>query len=308
MLKEIKSYFSEIKMKKERKNSIFEMLDIKFSEQEKQVYDLLIAAHSIEKRMCILNERSDKKFILKLVSNLMLLLHNGYNPTCYEIAESTSILYHVCKECNFEEEVNKLKTVIDEYSIPSVAVGLKDCSSVQENDALKEFISTRRSIRWFEDKLVPVGIIKEVVSLANTAPSACNRQPNKVYYSTTKEGNDLMRTCVPDRLVSKNIYNFFVVTGNRKLFKNAEVMQIYVNGGIFVNSLLLSLHAYGLGACAFQCPINLNPRLKKVLSIDENEDIICFIGYGYTDTSKQILCATRRNVDEVAREIKYGRK
>ena len=42
---------------------------------------------------------------------------------------------------------------------------------------VKEAIATRRSIRWYDGRKIPAGIISEVLDAARRAPSGCNAQP-----------------------------------------------------------------------------------------------------------------------------------
>ena len=65
--------------------------------------------------------------------------------------------------------------------------------------ALKELIKSRYSVRSFTDEMVSVKKLKEVLNIANSAPSGGNIQPWKVYVVT---GN------TKDKLISKALYNF----------------------------------------------------------------------------------------------------
>lgn len=46
---------------------------------------------------------------------------------------------------------------------------------------VKEAIEARRSIRWYDGKKVPAGVISEVLDAARRAPSGCNAQPWRFY-------------------------------------------------------------------------------------------------------------------------------
>lgn len=102
-----------------------------------------------------------------------------------------------------------------------------------------------------------------------------------------------------------HIANFMIVSCNRKDFNQNELLQCYINGGIFLQSLLLSIHAYGLGSIPFQCPISLNsnPRFHLVTGLTNDDIVIAIVGFGVIDYSKPILCAERKEVSEISQQI-----
>lgn len=169
-------------------------------------------------------------------------------------------------------------------------------------EQIKKFICSRHSIRSFRNEVVDIDILQKAVALSQHAPSACNRQPVKVYLT-----NDLHKVREIDILIPGNkgfegeIPNWAILTANRNMFGNSELLQWYVNGGIYLAYFVEALHAYKLGSCIFQIPaVHQNtPRLRAVASIPEQEVIIAAVGFGYPKSSNKILATARRPVDEV---------
>ena len=64
---------------------------------------------------------------------------------------------------------------------------------------LKELIKSRYSVRSFTDEMVGIEKIKEILDIANSAPSGGNIQPWKVYVVTGNSKN---------KLTSKALHNF----------------------------------------------------------------------------------------------------
>lgn len=54
-------------------------------------------------------------------------------------------------------------------------------------DNFKDFALSRHSIRWYSDEIVPNEDVIKAIHLAQTAPSACNRQEIKVYVIASEE-------------------------------------------------------------------------------------------------------------------------
>ena len=86
----------------------------------------------------------------------------------------------------------------------------------------------------------------------------------------------------PDKNVTKDIYNYLIVTVNKSLFSNSEVLWPWINAGIFLQSLIMAIHAKGLGACIFgnMKYSTTDNNFRKLARIPDNEDIVAYIGFG----------------------------
>lgn len=132
-------------------------------------------------------------------------------------------------------------------------------------------------------------------------PSSCNRQPWLVYYSENKD----LGIYKPDPAVSKDIHNFLIVTVNNSLFSQNELFQSWINGGIFLNSIIMAIHARGMGACLFQEIKNSEhcKKIKRLADIPESQDIVALIGFGYLLDNYKIIDTHRKRVEDVL--VKY---
>lgn len=162
----------------------------------------------------------------------------------------------------------------------------------------EEFIKTRHSIRFTSDEVIPKSEIKEVISVAQKCPSACNRQSTLVYYSQDFAS---LRWLLPDPLISKDIKNFLIVCVNKSYYSSNELYLPWIDGGIFLESLILSLHAKEIGTCVFKYLKNSNryKKLKIILNIPKNIDIVAFVGYGRLKDEYPVINTHRKDVEEV---------
>ncbi len=139
--------------------------------------------------------------------------------------------------------------------------------------------------------------------MALKCPSSGNRQPWKVYYTTNQQLYDRIRV---NNYVSKDIYNFLIVTMTPQLFSKGEqaAQQPMLNAGIFLHSLVMSIHAFGMGSCLFQMIRTDNSesqyqRTKITANIPDNEDIVAMIGFGYLKEEYAIIDTHRKDIDEI---------
>src|SRR5690606_35481775 len=81
----------------------------------------------------------------------------------------------------FRSHVGPVSDVVDKelaesYS-PYPHKDLPECSVNFEQ--LETLFTRRRSVRWYQDKIVPFDLVQKAANIATLAPSACNRQPYK---------------------------------------------------------------------------------------------------------------------------------
>ena len=146
-------------------------------------------------------------------------------------------------------------------------------------------------------------MIYDIVRDALYCPSACNRQPFKVYFSDTPETVNRIVKSIIDGFVSPYVHDALIVTCDRSLLLPHELNdQEYVNGGIFLGYLVMSIHAHGLASCLFQfLRVNQNQeKIREEFGISPSEVISAFIGIGEPEDEVLCACAQRRSVEEVA--------
>ena len=191
-----------------------------------------------------------------------------------------------------------------------------------------EVMNTRRSIRKFTDATVSEKDIREIVSLAAKAPSACNCQSYKfIAVRDRKKLVELAKLCEnyidefyaganeefilshkkQTTFFSKAPLVFFVLSGSfsyhdvrveefyiKKGFSSYEMLcdmgfPITLSVGAAVENLLLAAHAKGLGACFMIDPIPARERLQKALGVEERLMAVVPVGYpAYTPQEKTL--------------------
>ena len=212
------------------------------------------------------------------------------------------------ERARFEEQLNRFEGI--EYSdfIKAAEDMVSGASFINKEYLLEkshaqfaDLAKNRHSIRAFSNEEITREELMRVIKTASYAPSACNRQPVKVYTSLDADKNNTISKYVPGNKGFENdVPYYMIVTSNREYFGNSEFCQWFVNGGIALAYITLSMFSEGIGSCIFQWPSNYpgERELKKLSGISEAESICGIIGYGKLPEKVKVIGACRKPVDD----------
>lgn len=180
----------------------------------------------------------------------------------------------------------------------------------KENEHInfKELAMNRYSIRDFnQNATVKMEDIYEAIDISIKSPSVCNRQPSRVKIITNKKiiskvlelqggfgGYEL-----PDKLI--------LITSDLTVFlRSQERNQSYIDGGLFSMSLLYALEYKGIGACPLSTniPEEKNGRIREILNIPDNENLIMFIVCGIMENQVKCPKSYRMPSNEITQVIR----
>lgn len=100
----------------------------------------------------------------------------------------------------------------------------------------------------------------------------------------------------------RNINKLLVVTTDLDTFSGpGERNQCFIDGGIFLMSLVLSLSYVGLGSCILNWSVNFNKDIliRKLMKIGKSENIIAFVAVGHLPDKVKVALSIRRKVSEI---------
>jgi len=212
--------------------------------------------------------------------------------------------------------INKVKDVIDFISNLDIDVedGLSGTVHIQSTrhteeafNSLKDIAISRHSIRDFSDASIDPSLILQAISIAQRAPSACNRQAVK-YYIVDKTHFETIQEWLGD-IGYFGDYGFdklIIVTGVITAHNEYETFQHLVSPGIAVGYLLLSLEALNIGACVMQRHIFFEPKWEAVcekLMIPKDEQCFCLIGCGEKKKEYNVPRSARLPIEYIARIV-----
>ena len=286
----------------------------KEASEERKRFELTVSVHSLEKGLSFKNKKKGfgEEKAKRLVMMLERYIQNGYDTDDYSVYETVAILkaYLTYKE-SAKESIPDLESRLD-WCVSKIDISKNYCKAGfielninailwKDPHIIENFFHSTHSIRNY-DKLhsVEENTIKEIIRLARSAPSACNRQSVHVYYTMERKKNELISDIVPGNNGFNNeIGNFLIVTSSKTFFGLGEYNQWYVDGGIFLAYLRLSIHALGLGSCTFQWTRTADERrLRQLCQIPLRESIIAIVGVGYLSNISYCIHSQRKAVDE----------
>lgn len=288
---------------------IFVCLD--FNKQKSLEAKLLLAVHSIEKGLGISNTRNEfgKRNIEILQKAIICFEKQKFNKNNFAYLSALNILntyinYHLDKNIH-DKYIENLISFLKERNFQNIPTGYKIITNQTTNNDYLNLIKNRHSIRSFNTGNIKEETIINCIKLAQTAPSACNRQTVKVYYTLNNEKIKTIENLMAGNKGFSNVNNYLVITSDISAYTYWENGQWMTNAGIFIYSLVLALEYYDIGNCILQWIDNIKKDkiLRKLLNIPHNEHIVASIAIGQKLPKYKVLCAARKNIDDILVKI-----
>ena len=164
------------------------------------------------------------------------------------------------------------------------------------------FAASRHVVRHFAGT-VSRETVEEAVSLALTAPSACNRQHARVHVIDDPALRDrLFAVQGGTRGFGADADKVIVVTADLSAVRWAwERHDCYVNGGIFVMNLCYALHYLGVAHCILHWSVSpkVDREAHRFLGIPANEAIVQVLACGMPPEEFDIASSPRLSVSDV---------
>ena len=142
-------------------------------------------------------------------------------------------------------------------------------------------IFNRVSVRQFEDKEVPNGLIVKILRAAMAAPSAVNQQPWEFYVTTDKELISKLSQVTPYATPAKNAPVVIIPcyrTNNLAVPEMAQIDMAIAAENILLEAEELGLGAVMLGIAPFEDRMK---AVEKILNLPENFRAFTIIPVGY---------------------------
>ena len=167
----------------------------------------------------------------------------------------------------------------------------------QTND-FAEFAQSRHSVRWFDESPVDMDKLMAAIKLAQTAPSACNRQATRVKIVESHEHKKLCYSMQNgNRGFGDKADKWLLITSELGDWSHNYPWDPYLDAGIFTMNLLYALHYYGIVACTLNAHLSIEQReeLQQKLGYPESEVPVVFIAIG--NPSKEFMVPKSRHLN-----------
>lgn len=279
----------------------------------KRYYKLLIEAHAVEKGLSLANPRD--LFGLAKVRFLMRELK------LYDMARSPFPAEMTLGVLRTYVQVHRAKGVenaildeIEDFTASFLADnqvdlrgGLRHFEAAYDPESLRpaEFLSSRFSNRIVDSEPLDLKAIEQAVSIAQTAPSQCNRQASQAHFFQDREQiSKLLALQSGASGFSETVGNLFVISCDLPAWGGAQQRnQLYVDGSLFAMALIYALHAQGIATCPLNLAVtNRKERAIKIAGkIPAGQRLIMMIAVGrpHTESGLKAAASPRRSLTEV---------
>lgn len=278
---------------------------------------LLFFYHKIEKGLCMPGKK--RLFALEVIPQVVQLLKTwestgkSVRDPIYVGAINSLRSYNDLIHKEELDPEGKISVFVSDFlasrsevsavALTPITIAKSQLDATVSYDEFRRLCELRRSFREFSDQSVPDDVIRRAVELAQLSPSACNRQPCKVYVIKDKE--------VQQALLSHQNGNagfghlapiVMVLTADASHFFGAiERHQPYVDGGLFSMSLLYALQVQGLVSCCLNWCVtpNSDAKVHNLLTLPDSERVVMFILAGYPIAETVVPKSHRKSVESV---------
>lgn len=253
-------------------------------------------------------------YIGETVDCFALCLHNNAIAVA-ELKWAQDVLAHYFNVVSLTPVIEKAKAAFELLPLASndatplcipYAFSQKNVSTI-DTESLHLLFKQRRSVRWFQDKIVDSKLIEQAVEMASQAPSACNRQPFQ-FYTFTDPANAAKIAAIPmgTKGFAENIPALIVIVGDLSAYpKERDRHVIYIDGGLVAMQLMLAFESLGLSTCPINWPdIEIyEKQMDKALRLEKHQRPIMLMAVGYGDNCGGIPYSQKKNAEQLIKEM-----
>lgn len=115
-------------------------------------------------------------------------------------------------------------------------------------EQIENVIRNRRSVRSFENKIIPLKILEKLAEIMAWAPTSCNRQPAKIFI--TQNPNKVLtclNQCAGATCIGEVVPCFISVCGDCRFYQDFRDRTLpIIDVSLGLQNLLLLAHSYGI--------------------------------------------------------------
>ena len=156
----------------------------------------------------------------------------------------------------------------------------------------KTVIESRESVRKYSNQKPNEEQVKFILEAGRMAPTAFNKQPQRIYILKSEEALQKMDSVHPCRYGAPMV---ILVCADKDAASNFQGGNSYLmDGTIVATHMMLAATDIGLDTC--WAGVNDVEQTQKVFNLQENIYPICFLDLGYrSDDFKSLLGNKKRN-------------
>lgn len=278
---------------------------------------LLFYYHKIEKGLCMPGKH--RLFGLEVIPQIVDLVttwesadYSRSDPVYLGALNSLSAYVRCLKVENLDPD-DKIQSTVSEFlerrgfskmnADTPIVIGQHQLHGVVPFEKLKQLYEVRRSARDFDSNPVSAELVKNAVEAAQLSPSACNRQPCKVYAIENENLKSILLSHQNGNAGFGHLAPLLlVITADADHFFGAiERHQPYIDGGLFAMSLLYALQTQGLATCCLNWCVapKTDNEVHRLLAIPLSQKIIMYVAVGYPHQQISVPKSHRKSLPSV---------
>lgn len=267
--------------------------------------------HTVEKGLAYVDYRANfgRANIDRLIRAMEGYAESGYDTEAFFYKTALSVLngYTEKNRLHGEPDEELEKKIMSLKGSPNEAGGTRIVKPLSESEVreldYRAFVADRHSFRHFSEEPVSIEVIIKALELAQLTPSACNRQGWRTVIIDDKEK---IKTVCANQNGNKGFGHEFdkmlLVVGDLRCFnKSRELFQVYIDGGMYAQSVLNALHYYHVASVPLSASLTADQEkaVRSLLGLHEAEVPIMLIGVGNYPPDEE--CVTARSERKPAR-------
>ena len=262
-----------------------------FSNEQSDLANLLVSGHVLEKGITMPNRKLGfgyervRSLIKKCSKAIQKYSNNHIEVQCTLKDLEQYLQIHQQEEFKLPEDITIGIKELLQYKL----VDTQPCFEISKDEYFKktndffEFAHQRHSVRWYSKEIVDKETLIKAIQLAQTAPSACNRQSSKVYIIETNEKKkQVLQIQNGNRGFGHHADKILLITADMRCWNYKYRTSAFLDAGIFTQNLLYSLHYFNICACTLNAHLSIKDmfRLRKIVGYSKSEIPTVFISIG----------------------------
>ena len=281
---------------------------------------LIIIVHSIEKGLAT---REDVRLgfgqpkildVVRLCNQYLDLYNNLPFRLCYAIGvlQEYQRMHDKANYALNEKTVSAITQLVVRFgtehiiSTQTVQMTAEDYF-MHTNADFATFAASRHSVRDFSGEMVPEDILRQIIELAQTAPSACNRQSARVYaVYDEKKRTRLVEMQNHQRGFADNANPLLVLAFDRKDWETGEQwFGGYLDAGIYLMNLLYALHFHKIAAIPLNwyASLEYTQELRDMLDMSASQVPVAVVACGYPKSDFKLVTSKRLPTEDVLKLV-----
>lgn len=283
------------------------------TKEESCIGSLTMACHGLEKGFTMPDFRPGFGYdrINKLLSDAIRYV-NIYGTDNVQIHHIAKVIndYKLChKKCDFElnsELIQKIDKFLaffnDSWDSQIQKNYTKNEYFAKKNDNFPSFSNSRHSCRNFTKEPVDNSKIEAAIKLAQNSPSACNRQPTRLYVVTNKEKiAQIFAIHGGNRGFGHTVDKLIVICGYINCYGFHERDCVFVDCGIFTMNLAYALHYYEVGNCILNWSVKPknDKEIRRIIPIKDEEIVCTLIACGNVPSEFKVCDSGKKDIRDI---------